>query len=529
MHWNEHTKKLLEMNVFKGKIVGRREGRGGLVYIIEQDAHPKLIAYKTIKEFEGNIPVDSKRFDREAKSWFYFAGHPLVIKPHFVKVWEGVPLICMPYCDGDLRGFIEQRLSLTGAVCLSLQIVKGMLVANSRGMAHHQDVKPENLLYIDLSTKFDNFPPPGVDPSVKYSVRIADFGVANAWFDKYRGGTNAYKAPEQHEHDPQKHADAAKLYGAEFAPDIFGVGLVIAELFQGHHPAAPSPDTNVSKWRGSKLKEWATKGERHFTASQDLQTNKLVDLVKQMLDPNPSKRPQFQYCYDQLASILKTLSPKTLEQLELLFSYFDYTSTYCQVEVEIKRQLRLAAIPSQREPVLASIKKNLKDTLEVDNTSLENTLRAHHLSKALQQMHENDCPREDTELLVEASKLIVMFVLKHHKSITADCLYPSFSFGDPKPKKIVSDIEVKAEILNTSIARLQLLDSYDESLERQINNGDKTIEACLIYRDASKAWCEQSLPQACKLLDEVRLLAPHEPELESLYDLWTSTRDHFSK
>jgi hypothetical protein len=223
------------------------------------------------------------------------------------------------------------------------------------------------------------------------------------------------------------------------------------------------------------------------------------------------------------------LSPKTLEQLELLFSYFDYTSTYCQVEVEIKRQLRLAAIPSQREPVLASIKKNLKDTLEVDNTSLENTLRAHHLSKALQQMHENDCPREDTELLVEASKLIVMFVLKHHKSITADCLYPSFSFGDPKPKKIVSDIEVKAEILNTSIARLQLLDSYDESLERQINNGDKTIEACLIYRDASKAWCEQSLPQACKLLDEVRLLAPHEPELESLYDLWTSTRDHFSK
>jgi serine/threonine protein kinase len=154
MSWNEHTQSLLETTVFKGKIVKRRKGRGGLVYIVEQDAHPKRIAYKTIQEFETNLSVDTERIDREARNWVSFAGHPLVIQPYFIEVWDGFPLICMPYCDGDLSELVGKELSLTNVVCLSLQIVKGMMAANMRGMDHHQDIKPENLLFIDLSAKF---------------------------------------------------------------------------------------------------------------------------------------------------------------------------------------------------------------------------------------------------------------------------------------------------------------------------------------------------------------------------------------
>lgn len=120
MVWNKHTQSFLETQVFKGRIVERRKGRGGLIYIIEQDAIPNRIAYKTIQEFETDLSVDTKRFDREARNWFEFSGHPLVIRPFFIKVVDNVPLICMPYCDGDLRNLVEERLSLTSVVCISL-------------------------------------------------------------------------------------------------------------------------------------------------------------------------------------------------------------------------------------------------------------------------------------------------------------------------------------------------------------------------------------------------------------------------
>lgn len=518
MPLNERAQRLLELEVFKGKIVERRKGRGGLVYIVESDSYPNRVAYKTIQEFENNLHVDTVRIDREARNWFLFAGHPLVIKPFFVEVWDDVPLICMPYCDGDLGAFIEKRLSLTGVVCLSLQIVKGMIAANRRGMDHHQDMKPENLLYMDLSKKFCDFPPPGVDPSVKYSVRIADFGVANAWRDNHRGGTNAYKAPEQHD---------ATLYDA-FAPDVFGVGLVIAELFQGYHPAATNPDTNVRNWKGSKLKKWAIEGERHFAPADTHQAQELVGLVTRMLSADPNDRPSFHQCYDQLAQILQELSPSTLEQLVLLFDYFDYISTYCELEDEIDRLLRVAVIPSQRKSVQADIRRYLRDMMEDDVVSLESALRAHHLSKALHGLCCEDCAPEDKELLAHASELVVRFVLVHHESITAECLWRPFPFRGPEPKKLCSDIEAKAEILNTCIERLRGLDAYDKQLQKQVDDGGRVIQACRVLNDASNAWQTGSVVRACDLLDQVRQLVPHEPELESLYNRWTSTRDLFA-
>ncbi|MDW7746678.1 protein kinase domain-containing protein [Halomonas sp.] len=519
MSWNEHTQGLLETEVFKGRVVERRKGRGGLVYIVEQDAIPNRIAYKTIQEFESNLFVDTERLDREARNWFGFSGHPLVIKPHFIEVWNNVPLICMPYCDGDLSNLVGKELSLAGVVCLSLQIVKGMITANERGMDHHQDVKPENLLYIDLSAKFRDFPPSGVDAAVRYSVRIADFGVANAWRDNHLGGTNAYKAPEQHD---------ANAYDT-FAPDVFAVGLVIAELFQGYHPAAKDPGTKVWNWKGSKLKKWTIGGERHFSPTHNAQAQELVQLVKKMLTANPGERPSFQQCYARLASILECLSPKTFKQLELLFEYFEYLANYCAMEREIEGQLKLAVLPSQREMVKESIKQNLKDSLGGGVTSLERALRVHHLAKALHRVCGKNCIDNDKELLVEGSISVLRFTLKNHEIITSDCLWPLFSFGNPEPKKFVSDIEAKAEILNTNIERLQILSAYDVQLEVQVDESGKVIRACRILNEASDMWRRGHRAEACDLLGEVRRLAPYEPELESLYERWNSTRDLFAE
>lgn len=517
MVWNKHTQSFLETQVFKGRIVERRKGRGGLIYIIEQDAIPNRIAYKTIQEFETDLSVDTKRFDREARNWFEFSGHPLVIRPFFIKVVDNVPLICMPYCDGDLRNLVEERLSLTSVVCISLQIVKGMIVANTRGMDHHQDIKPANLLYVDLSKKYQNFPPEGVDSAVRYSVRIADFGVANAWQDNHPGGTNAYKAPEQHTpHNYNK-----------FAPDIFAVGLVIAELFQGYHPAAKDIETQVSKWKGSKLKKWAIGGERHFSPIENPQAGDLVKLITDMLMADPSGRPSFQQCYGRLEQMLKDLSDVTFKQLNLLFEYFDCVANYCQLESEIEKWLKLAENPSELESVKIRIEKHIEVNLDGGVINIESALSMHHLLNALNRLCKTDFDQKDKNLLIEGSKEIVKFTLEHHKSITANCLWPSLAFFEPQPKKLASDIEAKAEILNMSIERLERFCGYEKELENQVNNGGNVIVACRIMNDASKMWTAGHIVEACNLLGQVRQLVPHEPELERLYETWISAKNSF--
>jgi hypothetical protein len=51
MDMDKHLQEFLEACLFRGKIVDRREGRGGLIYIVDQEnSFPDRVAYKTIKE-----------------------------------------------------------------------------------------------------------------------------------------------------------------------------------------------------------------------------------------------------------------------------------------------------------------------------------------------------------------------------------------------------------------------------------------------------------------------------------------------
>lgn len=515
MAWNENTQKILETKVFKGKIIDRRNGRGGLIYIVEQDAHPKLVAYKTIKEFESNISADMTSIERETRNWFKFSGHPLIIKPHFIEEWEGFPLICMPYCDGDLSELVSKKLSLTSVICLSMQIMKAMMTANKRGMDYHQDIKPENILFTDLSKKFAKFPPSHVDLSLKYSIRLADFGVANAWYNNHLGGTNAYKAPEQYEfcsHDG-------------FDPDVFAVGLVISELFQGFHPASIDSKTNISKWRGSKLKIWATSGKRHFKESEEPQDIELVSLLRRMLDSDPLCRPSFEQCYTTLENLLRELSSPSLTQLDMIFEYFEYIDSYCQQGEEVNKQLKLANVSGQRYLAKENVSEKLKNILDENVHSLENILWLHHLSPAFEQICGHDKTEKDTELLIRSSTIIINFVLEFHEKITAEYLFPSFSPPGIKRVKICSDLEAKTEVLGSSIARLEVLNSYSDDLKRRITESGNVIEACILMNKASIFWSKGHRDDACLLLEKVINLAPQEPELVTLYDIWVKGRD----
>lgn len=521
MDMDENLKEYLEFCLFKGRIVDRRKGRGGLVYIVEQEnTSPSRVAYKTVKEFERNTTEHIDGFIREAHNWVDFSGHYSIISPHFIKMHKGVPLVCMPYCDGDLRGLIKLKPDIIAVINIALQVVKGMMVAISRGMEYHQDIKPENILYSDLSRSFHGFPPSHVDPSVRYSVKIADFGVANAWFNDYLGGTNAYKAPEQYMVDKAR----------SFAPDIFAVGIVIAELYQSYHPAVQSSDIDPGKkWKGSKLKKWAQGGVRNFAEPQSSTAKALVELLGEMLSADPNARPSFARCYERLAEMLKGLSPTTLEQMELLFDYYDCNANHKSLESGLHALLKLLVIPSKREFVREKLSNELSLCLRKGLGNLENLFEVHFRANALEKACMGKVEGVQRELLVEASRAVVLFVLSSCELITCGDLWSTPAFKEFNPSKLGSDLEARTDVLFTSVDRLVSLNSYDQELRRQVESGGSQIQACILMNKALGEWVARRWSNARSLLGEAHLLATPEPELDKLYKSWQSMEKHWSE
>lgn len=125
------------------------------------------------------------------------------------------PYFVMQYIPGDdLSQLVKkQNLSLDEKLKLLLQICKGMAFAHKNGVIH-RDIKPANIL---------------VDK--EQHVYILDFGIA--WLaasgqPENIVGTPDYMSPEQFK-DP---ASVTHL------SDIFSLGIVMYELFQGELPTA---------------------------------------------------------------------------------------------------------------------------------------------------------------------------------------------------------------------------------------------------------------------------------------------------
>jgi serine/threonine protein kinase len=518
MRPSETTKKLMEKIVFKGRIIKELAGRGGLIYIVSQDGcSSEKVAFKTIQKFEDATPELISGFSREAENWLNFSGHYLIVTPYFVKIFQGIPLICMPYCNGDLRYLMEgHKLDFVAVLNLGLQIVRGMMVANSRGMKHHQDIKPENLLYLDLSEKYQEFPPSNVHPSVKFSVRIADFGVANAWDNGHPGGTNAYKAPEQYKPNLDE----------VFCPDIFAIGVVITELYQGYHPARKAPGGSPKSWGWSVLERWARSKERNFAVPQSGEAAELVQLLGKMMDADPARRPSFEHCYRVMAGLLRSVSPATLSQMELLFDYYDYSANHQKIEGELFRQVKISEIDGKKELVKEKMVFELNEVLGRDLTTHSSVLEIHHRATTLYGLCRRDLVEHEKRTLISASEYVVEFVLNNCELISSSDLYSSFAFLDPSPPKLGSNLEAKSEILSASIDRLISLKAYDAELKSKVVTGGDEIRACLLMGEAVKHWVSGNISDACFLLGQVRQLAHQEPELDELYKSWKHAEEN---
>lgn len=520
---NDEKREFLELNIFKGKIVRPFKGRGGLIYIVERNCIPKFVAYKTTQEFESqdisSIKVESiVNIEREAGNWFRYSNHPLLIKPLSVVLVNNLPIVCMPYCNGDLSVFTRSKQRFTSVITLSLQIIKGLIEANKAGLKHHQDLKPENILYIDLSEKFRNYPPKDVDPFLRYSVRIADFGVANAYLNGHPGGTNVYKAPEQYD---------IKIFPGCFEPDVFAVGIIIAELFQGYHPAAldKDKDKRIRTWKGKKLKHWVLSGIRNYKTAENDSEVSLIKLIDKMLSPNPSLRPSFESCYGVLSEILKTSDPKSFEFLDALISHYDKISNVSGIQGRLFNLINLSKIKSQLTSVLEEISFELDALISTNIYNAKQIIAIFHYAKALYIISHRNGVEEFHAQIMSAFESIVYFLLEHPEDITSSQLHPVID----NSTSIGSDFESSAEVFNESLKILSFL-NYTGELNVLIRNStDNVVKAFVIFGVAQDLRFAHRHKEAYQKLSELRLLIPINSKLEEVFAHWEKEIVFWSK
>jgi tetratricopeptide (TPR) repeat protein len=173
----------------------------------------------------------------------------------------------MEFVDGrDLQGLLKTGISwdLEQRLEVAFQVADALDFAHRAGVIH-RDIKPGNVMVV-LS-----------DSGLR--VKLVDFGIAhvdrsNLTQTQSHPGTYAYMSPEQLR--GEKDLDPRS--------DLFSLGIVLCELFSGHHPFEAGTEAMISS---RVLRDDPDPPSRHAT---DLPPE-LESLILRMLEKDSAERP----------------------------------------------------------------------------------------------------------------------------------------------------------------------------------------------------------------------------------------------
>jgi len=262
-------------------------GRESVIWLCNDEQTNQEVVIKAFRDID--MPKESwKRFFREIKV-LQSLSHPNIL-PILDWGFEGSdevsdPFVVLPYCKGgNLRSELEGRNFLTpeGFLPLLEQIALAVDFAHKQGIIHN-DIKPENLLFIDSKKKY---------------ICLSDFGIAkilpfNESMTTEGGGagTTAYLSPEQIVYNQQSHLS-----------DIYSLTVVAYEALTGKLPF----DTTAPPFQ--QMRQKADGSIIDPTKINPLLSQSIKDALLTGLSVNPSKRPQ---TASELCNLLKNHSAVT--------------------------------------------------------------------------------------------------------------------------------------------------------------------------------------------------------------------------
>lgn len=209
----------LPSRIAKYKIIRKiGEGGSGCVVLAEQDIIHRIVALKILfPELIATKKTIIKRFKREARLAASLI-HPCIVPIFEIDEEENLYYYAMQYIEGEsLTSYIaENKLTFRERFRILIELCDALSLAHNRGIVH-RDLKPHNIIIT-----------PELHPV------ILDFGIAKSLVSQDDGtmtqvghilGSAHYMAPEQ-----------ASPGTIGTATDIFGLGVMMYELFTGQRP-----------------------------------------------------------------------------------------------------------------------------------------------------------------------------------------------------------------------------------------------------------------------------------------------------
>lgn len=289
-------------------------GTYGLIWFLTKKGTAKGFAVKTLapeKVLESKSLDDLANLRREFRMWLALPlTYNVVSALGFDIALLGgddesevvnLPVMRMPLMDGSLDDWVNNpKFDGIDKLIALAQAFNGLLHLYTNGFQGHGDLKPSNLLYIDMSKQY-RLPDNNSWPSKQrpWRICVADLGWADAWVDL--GFTNKvlrdYMAPER--------------FKGEFSrikSDMFSMGVIAAQLLQGCHPAS-----NLKKHLKSEgsWKRWVESGERYLDG---ISSDRIRTMILRCLDHDPAARPDANECLGEICTELKETCHLDIEQ-----------------------------------------------------------------------------------------------------------------------------------------------------------------------------------------------------------------------
>ncbi len=265
-----------ETGEIRYEILGEPVGEGGmsLVYRVHDRKLPealtaiKVLAPRGVLEGSRKLPDDHlKRFRQEIDAISQLPkSHFLGIHDCGVLTGEGrpsLPYFVMEYvAGGSLAMSLKDRCPKTPQQVLEYVVEPGLHLANGLVALHgrgfvHRDIKPSNILLRDARTPV--IADLGIAKNLSETARFTGTGV---WI-----GTPGYMSPEQERGEP-----------VDYHSDLYSFGLVLQAMCLGRDPRREDPPARIRN--------------EDREGSPIVVPQSLVDLIVQLRDPNPDRRPQ---------------------------------------------------------------------------------------------------------------------------------------------------------------------------------------------------------------------------------------------
>lgn len=314
----------------KADVISKSEGAFGDVYRLDKGAvYPRYLAAKCPKIARfGSREKASEALEsvlHEVEKSYRVLASPWVNRFTDIQIVHGWPFLISRWHDGTLADLIANPLAWTVVDRLSslLLIVRGLRQAAERGISAHQDLKPENVFFIDLHRKF---PELQGSQGLHYHMLLGDFGNADAFRDIGRNtGTRPYMAPEQFQESSLDGSAGAAI-------DIFALGVIAHEcLCDGLHPIGkvttdvwPRRQGVPRKWGEARVwREWAESERKELPVLHERCPPTLFPLLSSAMAPDPAERPSLETVEQYLWKALEGLDGRFAEGIRLQVDWLE--------------------------------------------------------------------------------------------------------------------------------------------------------------------------------------------------------------